>query len=112
MLVDFAPPTRCVRRMHRGQVKRTPSRGPLVGYSIVCPACGGIRIYLHDRWKFREGPWTVSVKPLLDERHDDGDEDAPPPALVNVHHPTGLSADPIPCNRCGHTITIKDGEIS
>lgn len=108
--VVFATPTRCVRRMAPGEVKRgmTARNAELIFYTVACPACGGIFTYWHKKHRFTEGEWTVTPTAMA---RDDGDDDRPP-TMVNVYHPTRLGAEvPLECPRCGRSIHLQDGEI-
>jgi hypothetical protein len=51
--------TRCARRLAKGEVKRVPMSGALVGYHVACPGCGLVRQYLAE-----EAGWTEATDAL------------------------------------------------
>lgn len=48
------PPNVCSRKLERGQVKRVPFTGGLVGYFLACPGCGFKASYLREEGDFQE----------------------------------------------------------
>lgn len=85
-MLRSVPPTRCVRRLARGEVKRVPSVGRLVGYYVACPGCGFVAPYLAE-----EAGWIESADPEL--------------------HLVGAERPP-PCMRCRRAIGVVDGALS
>lgn len=108
MRIVHAPAQKCVRALRPGEVKRCMARGPtLVGYSVACPACGGIYSYLNERHAFVEGAWTKSRYEFVRDEDDDRG-----PAATMVEHPATLSAStPLTCLACRRTITIAENAI-
>lgn len=76
---------KCSRKLTPGEVRRTLTKGPLVGYTMACPGCGFIETQqdLHDEIGFIE--------------KDD--------QLVGAR-------ESYRCMLCKRTITLKDGTIS
>lgn len=76
---------KCSRKLVPGEVRRTLTKGPLVGYTMACPGCGFIETQqdLHDEIGFIE---------------QDG-------VLVGAR-------EPYRCTLCRRTITLRNGTIS
>lgn len=47
---------KCVRKLAAGEVKRVMQRGPLMGYFLCCPSCGGSATYLDREMDYVEDP--------------------------------------------------------
>lgn len=83
--LPVAQVVKCSRRLTPGEVRRTLTNGPLVGYHLACPSCGFIALQqdLHDEVGFEER---------------DG-------------HLVGMR-EAYRCVLCHRTVTIADGIIS
>lgn len=94
-VVGFAEPTRCVRKLAPGEVKRVPARGGLVGFYVCCPSCAFANMVLHEE---REGA------PRFDEAEPSG---GTPPIRSTLS-----LRDETRCFRCHRTIRIRAGTIT
>lgn len=86
-MLRSAPFNRCPRKLSKGEVKRVPKGGQLVGYHVGCPGCGFVAPYLAE-----EAGWVEQV-------------DADGIAIVGVdRRPT--------CIRCRRRIGMVDGALA
>jgi hypothetical protein len=99
----FAHPSRCVKTIHRGMVKRclAGEGSHLVAYQVSCPNCGFVGSYLPEESGFVEGVWIV-----------DQGEPKPGAKPMPFRHPSTLDMEkPVVCYACRGTLRVHDGIV-
>lgn len=91
---------KCARLLGKGEVKRAQQRGPLIGYTIGCPACGFSGSYVDQDCGSQKGVGYVEDPPKEVLIHD----------LTTRRQLLGMTRTPT-CLRCRRVIRIFEGQL-